>query len=296
MQADIDAIAVDDEHRAAAAETFAEGSGDEDDDTRPFVDPVALEALGLILEHSLKVHSTHHFYCWTQGLLQNLIRHELLICVQRRGESGALHADTFSTHGAIQPQLISSLFTQDTALAPAILKAWEENHFQPVLLDIRREASANDGALARELNRIDAHEILIHGMHDAAGKPVSCFIFACRGGTNSQRQLHLAKLVVPGMHAAWMHTQFVRPAALETARTTASGRTLLTQREQDILGWIYRGKSNIEIGLILGLSPFTVKNHVQKILRRLNVVNRAQAVGKALALRIFDGNPPAGAA
>jgi DNA-binding CsgD family transcriptional regulator len=55
------------------------------------------------------------------------------------------------------------------------------------------------------------------------------------------------------------------------------------------LNWICRGKNNIEIGLILGLSQFTVKNHVQKILRRLNVLNRAQAVGKALALRLFDG-------
>ena len=35
------------------------------------------------------------------------------------------------------------------------------------------------------------------------------------------------------------------------------------------------------------ISPLTVKNHVQKILRKLNVVNRAQAVGKALELRIL---------
>jgi DNA-binding NarL/FixJ family response regulator len=30
-----------------------------------------------------------------------------------------------------------------------------------------------------------------------------------------------------------------------------------------------------------------VKNHVQKILRKLNVVNRTQAVGKALEARII---------
>jgi DNA-binding CsgD family transcriptional regulator len=41
--------------------------------------------------------------------------------------------------------------------------------------------------------------------------------------------------------------------------------------------------------MILTISPLTVKNHVQKILRRLNVLNRAQAVGKALSLRILDG-------
>ena len=39
--------------------------------------------------------------------------------------------------------------------------------------------------------------------------------------------------------------------------------------------------------LFLGISPLTVKNHVQKILRKLDVVNRAQAVGKALELRML---------
>ena len=63
---------------------------------------------------------------------------------------------------------------------------------------------------------------------------------------------------------------------------------MLTVRELDILKWIYLGKSNFEIGAILKISPLTVKNHVQKILRKLNVVNRTQAIGKALELRIFN--------
>ena len=67
-----------------------------------------------------------------------------------------------------------------------------------------------------------------------------------------------------------------------------SGQSVLTAREQDILKWIYLGKSNFEIGAILKISPLTVKNHVQKILRKLNVVNRTQAIGKALELRILN--------
>jgi DNA-binding CsgD family transcriptional regulator len=50
---------------------------------------------------------------------------------------------------------------------------------------------------------------------------------------------------------------------------------------------VSRGKSNYEIGAILDRSPLTVKNQVQRILRKLDVVNRAQAVGKALELRIL---------
>jgi len=53
------------------------------------------------------------------------------------------------------------------------------------------------------------------------------------------------------------------------------------------LHWIYLGKGNAEVGAILRISALTVKNHVQKILRKLNVANRAQAVGKALEARLI---------
>ena len=56
---------------------------------------------------------------------------------------------------------------------------------------------------------------------------------------------------------------------------------MLSEREAEILRWMRAGKTNQEIGLILNISPFTVKNHVQKILRKLNVTNRTQAVAKS---------------
>ena len=55
----------------------------------------------------------------------------------------------------------------------------------------------------------------------------------------------------------------------------------LSAREAEILRWISLGKTNPEIGSILGISSFTVKNHVQRILRKLDVINRTQAVGKS---------------
>jgi DNA-binding NarL/FixJ family response regulator len=92
--------------------------------------------------------------------------------------------------------------------------------------------------------------------------------------------------MVPFLHLAWVRTQVNRRA--EGAGVNPPGARVLTSREQEILGWIHVGKSNIEIGTILTISPLTVKNHVQKILRKLNVQNRTQAVGKALALRILS--------
>ena len=54
----------------------------------------------------------------------------------------------------------------------------------------------------------------------------------------------------------------------------------LTPRENEILQWIKEGKTNFEISCILGISFSTIKNHVQKILIKLQVNNRTQAISK----------------
>jgi DNA-binding response OmpR family regulator len=51
----------------------------------------------------------------------------------------------------------------------------------------------------------------------------------------------------------------------------------LTQREAEVLVWIARGKSNRDIGDILGLSPRTVNKHLEQIYVKLGVENRASA-------------------
>ncbi len=56
----------------------------------------------------------------------------------------------------------------------------------------------------------------------------------------------------------------------------------LTSREAEILMWISRGKTNKEIGLILGGSPRTVNKHLEHIFEKLGVVTRAAAVSIAM--------------
>ncbi len=51
----------------------------------------------------------------------------------------------------------------------------------------------------------------------------------------------------------------------------------LSRREQEVLAWIARGKTNDEIARILGMSVYTVKNHVKRILDCLGVGNRTAA-------------------
>ncbi|MET0172810.1 MAG: response regulator [Agrobacterium vaccinii] len=55
----------------------------------------------------------------------------------------------------------------------------------------------------------------------------------------------------------------------------------LTVRESEVLLWIAKGKSNRDIGDILGLSARTVNKHLEQIYVKLGVENRASAAVKA---------------
>ena len=261
------------------------------DERSAATDFLQIESIVLNLDASLRVHARAHFFSWTQGLLQSLIRHELLICALCHGKPPAFRADGFSMTTP-DPSTFSDMFLRDAAVAPTLLKAWEERRYQPVIIDCSPANPAGtslplgNGAFTREIERLGASQLLVHGVHDADGRALSMFIFACRPASVGPRQAYLAQLLAPSLHAAWVRTQLQRRA--ESGGERAQGGNILTVRELDILKWIYLGKSNFEIGAILKISPLTVKNHVQKILRKLNVVNRTQAIGKSLELRILN--------
>ncbi len=243
------------------------------------------ESLFLNIDVSLRVHTRPQLFGWVQGTLQSLIQHEILICGLQEGRATSMRADSFST-APVDCTKLNEIFQQDVSLVPHLIKLWEENRCQAITCETERGPFAA-GALARELARVDVSAVLAHGTHDASGNMTSFFVFASRPGVLSAKQTYLADLVVPYLHAAFVRSQVTWP--LDRAGANKPVKTgLLTPREQQILQWIYHGKSNIEIGMILEISPLTVKNHVQKTLRKLNVLNRTQAVGKALALRIVN--------
>jgi transcriptional regulator EpsA len=67
---------------------------------------------------------------------------------------------------------------------------------------------------------------------------------------------------------------------INTAELSIEDVLKLSNRESEIMEWVCSGKTNVEIGLILNISSFTVKNHLQRIFKKLDVVNRSQAVAK----------------
>ncbi len=63
-------------------------------------------------------------------------------------------------------------------------------------------------------------------------------------------------------------------------RDSADESSTSIPRESEIMHWVRVGKTNYEIGVILNISAFTVKNHRQRIFKKLGTSSRAQTVNK----------------
>src|SRR6201988_2638589 len=69
------------------------------------------------------------------------------------------------------------------------------------------------------------------------------------------------------------------PALLEPDSLELMG---LTRRELEGLAWVAEGKTNNDVGLILGIRAATVKKHLDHIFQKMGVETRTSAVASAI--------------
>lgn len=71
---------------------------------------------------------------------------------------------------------------------------------------------------------------------------------------------------------------------IDLAEPPAADEVMLSERELDALRYVAEGKTDWEIGVILGIAESTARFHIDNARRKLGAVNRAQAVAR-MALR-----------
>ncbi|MEW5728484.1 MAG: LuxR family transcriptional regulator [Pseudomonadota bacterium] len=86
--------------------------------------------------------------------------------------------------------------------------------------------------------------------------------------------------------ALYYHDHAVR-ILIESAMTPPRQKSLLSPREKEVLLWTARGKSNLDISTILGISEKGVEFHINSAKRKLQVFNRTHAVVKAIMLNMI---------
>lgn len=109
------------------------------------------------------------------------------------------------------------------------------------------------------------------GAGDAAGDGLRTLTLA--GRTLTARRLGSAGLG----EVMWLIGLREADAGAASRLATAS----LTPRETEVLSWIAKGKTNRDVGEILGMSPRTVNKHLEHVFEKLGVETRAAAAALA---------------
>jgi DNA-binding NarL/FixJ family response regulator len=69
-------------------------------------------------------------------------------------------------------------------------------------------------------------------------------------------------------------SMFIERVTASPGRIFPAGRVSFTDREKEVLELLVAGRSNKEIGAVLGIEERTVKAHVAKLMRKVGVQNR----------------------
>ncbi len=254
------------------------------DDELFIQDHADLDQLLVNIECALRVKKRPDFFSWVQGVFQAMIPHECLICALATPGGGGLQMDWMASFPVSPPQF-AELSRPDDGLVHQLINRWQRSAWRPVRVEPEDDLGAGaDEVLIRLLDGMRLRNTVAHGLPGLDGRPLGFFAFFQVGGKITQQHVRRLQLLLPYLHAAFLRASIDRPQITETRPGPTAD--VLTQRESEILHWVQRGKSNSEIAQILSISPLTVKNHVQKILRKLNVQNRAQAVARGMSLKL----------
>lgn len=79
----------------------------------------------------------------------------------------------------------------------------------------------------------------------------------------------------------------LRAFMADTSDRNAAAVAKVTPREREVILWCSAGKTNWEIGQILGISEKTVQHEIASASRKLNSVNRAQLIAESIRLGII---------
>ncbi len=222
---------------------------------------------------------------WLQGGVQRLLPHDVMLVCWGNFRARDLQFDLVSS--------LPGLRTHECApavlapLAGYLRDCWVAAQNMPCQVDVSgcAELLSNTGTLVGETHPIaQMQTALVHGIVQASDGQERIFATLSRKPRQQAGAAAALKLLVPFVDLALRCMPSVGARAHRAERVPAAKLALpaatLSERERQIMAWVAMGKTNPEIGCILRISEFTVKNHMKSIFSKLDVTNRAQAVAK----------------
>lgn len=241
------------------------------------------------VEASFLIGSRQQFFVWSQSSVQALIPHEILICGIEDGSRQVMALHRFSASRYFRQEHFDVVADPTTGLVPCLLAAAAGSRSSVVFCPGAASAAppirpADEELLllvaTNELKNLAAQLVM-----GTRGRFEAFYGFARLSVELDARLGYLIELLVPHLHNAFLR---VLATEREVAGTTSqrAGR-LVTPRQEEILNLIKCGKTNLEIAELLSCSPWTIKNHIQAILRKLDSNTRTHAIARAMSLGIL---------
>jgi len=231
---------------------------------------------------AVEVRKRNQLFRWIEGEFQTVLPHRLMVCTLVDSEGRPFVIDRFSS-SPIPNEVLQEICAEGNGLISDLGDTWLNSGARPLVLV---PSSDRYVPFSSELGRLGLRACAVHGVLDHHRTTGSQFFFF---GVPTDRPAHVSYLLE--LLTPYLHTALIRVSASDQdGASEVAAPALLSEREVGILQQVQHGKNNVEIAELLGISPLTVKNHVQRILRKLGANNRAQAVGKAISLRILSSS------
>jgi transcriptional regulator EpsA len=230
---------------------------------------------------------------WLGGDVQALLPHDLVIAAWGDFRSGDLQLDLISSLPGLRTQECRA-----ERLAPLVSylrDCWAAAQHAPCQVDVHGCAglfgTAGDGwAPGHAITAM--RSAVVHGTRDASLGGERIFAALSTQLQQGEFAPTALKLLMPFLDTALRRipTEAERQPRAERSEIDgmhAAPLGSLSERERQIMVWVAMGKTNPEIGCILRISEFTVKNHMKSIFSKLDVTNRAQAVARLTRMAAY---------
>ena len=226
---------------------------------------------------------------WLQGDVQHYLPHDILVAAWGDFHLGLIHYDIVSSMEGVRSE--NAMSEAITPLLTGLFNRWIVQDRKPFTLKVSEggftwDNEATPGPIGDAMRTMRSS--LIHGISDQRGRHDCLYVLFSKRLQRDPIERTALKFILPYIDNALrqvellpnQYTASAKSALKSEAQDTQADTegSPLTDREAEIMKWVAMGKTNGEIGSILDVSSFTIKNHMQRIFKKLDVFNRAQAV------------------
>jgi transcriptional regulator EpsA len=250
--------------------------------------PVDIHHYHRVISQAVRVRTHFDLLIWLQGEMQFYLPHDIMIAAWGDFQDGKLRFDVISPMAGVRTH--SANVETLTPLVFQLYQRWTDFKKRPYAMKVGDNGFfLEDTGLPCLLGTAlkGMRSAMVHGINDVRHGVECLYVTFSIREDYSRDDRATVGTILPYIDAALRQVshlpdQPTTPAPLEVSALTSClqpGHNLST-REAEIMFWVAMGKTNPEMGCILNISEFTVKNHMQRVFKKLDVSNRAQAVSK----------------